>query len=193
MRLAENVLRFWFGSPDITGEIKKRKVWFRSNSKFDNDIRKEFKKYHARATLGQLDHMKHSQKECLALIIILDQFSRNLYRDSAKAFETDTKAQELANYAIRKSYDKYINKFAQLFFYLPLEHSERLEDQIKSLNLISSLTEKQSSITAQSHYETILRFGRFPHRNRVLGRENTLEEEKYLKNPPNWARSNLKT
>ena len=110
MRLAEEVLSFWFGNPNITGEIKNRKIWFQSNVKFDNEIRRMFLKEHKKATVGKLDYMKNNKQGCLALIIILDQFSRNLYRGSPKAFEMDPKAQKIANFAVQRNYDKQINK-----------------------------------------------------------------------------------
>ena len=186
LKLTENVLNFWFGTTDLHAQIKPKKIWFKSSSEFDQDIRKKFLKDYKNAVAERLNIMKKNQKGCLALIIILDQFSRNLFRHSPKAFAADAKARDIAYYAISKQYDRGISNAAKLFFYLPLEHSENLADQKLSLKLLNNINDKKTSRAAIQHYEIIHRFGRFPHRNAILSRENTPEEIRYLKNPPNW-------
>jgi uncharacterized protein (DUF924 family) len=188
MHLTEEVLSFCFGQADISpeSELKPRKIWFKSSSSFDKKVNGSFIDSCKNALDGHLDHMNESQESCLALIILLDQFPRNLFRESPKAFAGDVKALKFANYAISQGFDKNINRVAKLFFYLPLEHSEIISDQEKGLKLINGINDKRVSKAATEHHKVIKRFGRFPHRNAVLGRENTPEEIIYLKNPPAW-------
>ncbi len=186
MDLTEKVLKFWFGASDLNADLKPRSIWFKSTTDFDKKIHENFMHSYEEATAGHLDYLKENQKSCLAFIIMLDQFSRNLFRESPRAFAADSRARETAYHAIKQGFDAGISPTAKLFFYLPLEHSEILDDQEQSLKLINAIDDKRISKAAKEHYETILRFGRFPHRNTVLGRENTPEENIYLKNPPNW-------
>ena len=188
MDLTEKVLDFWFGEIDLTKDLTAREIWFKSTLKFDQEIRELFFYDYKDALAGQLDHMKKTQNSCLAFIIILDQFSRNLFRGSPQAFAADSKAREATYHAINKRFDKEISRVAKLFFYLPLEHSEILADQKKSVKLHNLINEKKFSKAATEHYNTILRFGRFPHRNATLGRKNTPEEDVYLKNPKKWEK-----
>jgi uncharacterized protein (DUF924 family) len=187
MRLAEEILKFWFGTKDLNSNICPRKVWFKPSSEFDKEIHTNFINSYNDAIAERLNHMKESQKGSLALILIFDQFSRNLFRKSPQAFATDIKAREITHHAITKQYDKNISKVAKLFFYLPLEHSENMADQELSLTLLNKISDKQISKSATQHYEIIQRFGRFPYRNAVLGRKNTPEEDVYLRNPPSWS------
>ena len=188
MHLTEEVLSFCFGQSDISpeSELKPRKIWFKSSSSFDKKVNRSFIDSCKNALDGHLDHMNESQESCLALIILLDQFPRNLFRESPEAFAGDVKALKFANYAISQGFDKNINRVAKLFFYLPLEHSEIISDQEQGLKLINGINDKRVSKAATEHHKVIKRFGRFPHRNAVLGRENTPEEIIYLKNPPAW-------
>ena len=182
MDLTDRVLNFWFGSLDIITELEPRKIWFKSTPEFDQEIRWHFRENHKDAVSGHLDNMRTSQKCCLALIIILDQFSRNLFRGSPQAFSADSKARETTYHAINEGFDSGLNRVARLFFYLPLEHSENLKDQEMSLKLLNQINDKRASKAAKEHYNKILRFGRFPHRNVILGRKNTPEEDSYLNN-----------
>ena len=181
--LTDNVLEFWFENSDITKNLQNRRVWFRSTPEFDREIYTKFNKVHSKANKGHLDHMRYSQRSCLALIIILDQFSRNLFRNNIKAFASDSKALLIANHAIELGYDQNINDYAKLFFYLPFEHSEKLSDQKKSVELHRAINNKHIGKAADYHYRTIVRFGRFPHRNGLMNRKSTSEEITYLKNP----------
>ena len=189
MSLTEDILNFWFEGTDLTREMEKRTLWFKSTSEFDQAIHDNFTQAYEDAAAGQLDDMKESQSGCLALIIILDQFSRNLFRNNAKAFAADAKAREFARYALEQGYDQGIDQYARTFFYLPFEHSENLEDQVLSVKLFAPANNEDTSKAAIGHHDAIAQFGRFPHRNAVLGRENTPEEEEYLKNPPGWGKT----
>jgi uncharacterized protein (DUF924 family) len=189
MSLTEDILNFWFEGTDLTREMEKRALWFKSTPEFDQAIHDNFTQAYEDAAAGQLDDMKESQSGCLALIIILDQFSRNLFRNNAKAFAADAKAREFARYALEQGYDQGIDQYARTFFYLPFEHSENLEDQVLSVKLFAPANNEDTSKAAIGHHDAIAQFGRFPHRNAVLGRENTPEEEEYLKNPPGWGKT----
>ena len=186
MQLSEKILEFWFGQSDLTSGLKRRKVWFKSSSSFDQKIHINFSHRHDDALAGRLDNMAENQKSCLALIILLDQFPRNLFRESPLAFRGDAKAQKLSYYAISQRFDENIDNIAKLFFYLPLEHSENIDDQKQSLKLINAINGKRINKAATEHYNVIRRVGRFPHRNAVLGRKSTPEELVYLTNPPAW-------
>ena len=186
MELIDKILKFWFGQSDISAGLKQRKVWFKSSPSFDQEIHTNFKLKHGDALAGRLDHMIESQKSCLALIILLDQFSRNLFRKNPQAFRGDAKAQRLSYYAISRGFDENIDSVAKLFFYLPLEHSENIDDQKQCLKLINAINDKRINQAVTEHYNVIERFGRFPHRNAILGRKNTPEELVYLTNPPAW-------
>jgi uncharacterized protein (DUF924 family) len=185
MDLTKEVLSFWFGQSDLgpKSELKLRKIWFKSSFSFDKKIHESFIDSCENALAGHLSHMNERQKSCLALIILLDQFPRNSFRESPKAFAGDVKALKFAHYAISQGFDKNVNRVAKLFFYLPLEHSEIIHDQEQSLQLINGINDKRVSKAATEHHRIIKRFGRFSHRNAVLGRDNTPEEIIYLKNP----------
>jgi len=189
MSLTEDILNFWFEGLDLTKKIEKRNLWFKSTPEFDQAIHDNFTQAYEDAAAGKLDEMKETREGCLALILLLDQFSRNLFRNDAKAFAADAKARELAHFAREQGYDQGIDRWAQAFFYLPFEHSEILSDQELSLEVFASMDDPDSAKAAVGHHEAIARFGRFPHRNVVLRRENTPEEEEYLKNPPMWGKT----
>ena len=163
MDLTKEVLSFWFGKSDLgpESELKPRKIWFKSSFSFDKKIHESFIDSSENALAGHLSHMNESQKSCLALIILLDQFPRNLFRESPKAFAGDVKALKFANYAISQGFDKNINRVAKLFFYLPLEHSEIISDQEQGLKLINGINDKRVSKAATEHHKVIKHFGRF--------------------------------
>ena len=189
MSLTEDILHFWFEDLDLTREREKRQIWFKSTPEFDQAIYDNFTAAYADAAAGNLDDMKETREGCLALILILDQFSRNLFRNSPKAFAADAKAREFARHALDQGYDQDVDGFVKTFFYLPFEHSEELADQELSVKLFSPIGSEDTSKAAQGHYDAIAQFGRFPHRNQVMGRENTPEEEEYLKTPPSWGKT----
>ncbi|MBZ8182786.1 DUF924 family protein [Oscillatoria salina] len=183
----EEILEFWFGKAGEEGYGKQRQEWFVKKDEFDREVRSRFLDTYDRAAAGELDEWKNNPDSCLALIIVLDQFSRNMFRGQPQAFATDEKALELAKYAVSKGYDKELLPVQRWFIYLPFEHSEKLADQERCLELFSSLEsdpESASSIDyAKRHYQVIKRFGRFPHRNSILGRKSTKEEIEFLQQP----------
>ncbi|KKD39947.1 MAG: DUF924 family protein [Limnoraphis robusta] len=187
MSRVEEILAFWFGSPKQSDYGKPRQAWFQKNSAFDEQIRNHFLADYELAAQGQLDFWKESPDSCLALILLFDQFPRNVFRGQAQAFVTDTKALEMAKYAVSQGFDQAMLPVQRWFIYLPFEHSENLAEQEKSVELMQQLSDdpdSQSSINyAIRHWEIIKQFGRFPHRNEILGRESTPEEEAFLQQP----------
>ena len=158
--------------------------WFKKNVGFDEAIRLKFEPLHHAAGRGDYDGWADSAEGALALLLLLDQFPRNLYRGSAHAFATDPKARSVARAAIADGYDLEVEAALQPFFYLPFEHSENLEDQDESITLCLGLRDRHGDEDtlkwAGLHREIIARFGRFPHRNAALGRETTDEEQSFL-------------
>ena len=189
MSLTEDILTFWFEDLDLTREREKRDIWFKSTPEFDQAIADKFRAAYEDAAAGRLDELKESREGCLALILILDQFSRNLFRNNPQAFAADPKAREFARHAMDQGYDQDVDDFVKGFFYLPFEHSEDLADQELSVKLFSPMGNENTTEAAIGHHDAIAQFGRFPHRNAVLGRENTPEEEEYLKDPPMWGKT----
>jgi len=173
-RRAQEVLDFWF-----RGDAP-RKEWFQKDPAFDQAIVARFSDLHALAASGGLAHWQDSPRDCLALIILLDQFPRNMFRGTARAFATDAMALEAAKHAIRAGYDRSMSDVERTFVYLPFEHSENLADQERALQLFAGNANYE---WARRHWEIIRRFGRFPHRNAVLGRESTAAEIEFLKEP----------
>ena len=131
---------------------------------------------------GAFDHWAETPRGTLALIILLDQFSRNLHRNSPEAFAADGKAREIARTAIERGIDRMLGEVERMFVYLPFEHSEDLADQDQSVRLFTSLGEDMTRY-AEDHRDVIRRFGRFPHRNAALGRTSTPDELAYLAQP----------
>ena len=187
--LSREILTFWFETLDLSVEMEKRQVWFRATPEFDRYLVEHYTGVHERAAAGEFDHLKGTPEDCLTLIMALDQFPRNIYRGNPRAFATDAKAREVARYALEQGYDRGFARWPRTFIYLPFEHSERLADQERALVLYRSLGNEDSMRAAVGHHAAIKRFGRFPHRNAVMGRPNTLEEEEYLKDPPLWGRT----
>ena len=187
--LAAEILTFWFGSTDLAKPLEKRKVWFRSTPQFDQEIKDRFTETHKRASEGGLDYLKGTPGEYLSLIIVLDQFPRNIYRGTPKAFASDPKALETSSLALDLAYDASFGLRQKIFTYLPFEHSENLKDQERAFSLFMKLDDDNAKKSALGHFDAIKKFGRFPHRNKILGRLNTPEEEEYMKNPPMWGKT----
>jgi len=172
----DEILQFWFEDID-------QSCWFKKDPEFDRELTQRFGDTLARAKNDQLDAWCHTPRGRLTLIIVLDQFSRNIYRDSPGAFEADPKALQLTVDGIRDGADEDLSLEQRSFFYLPLRHAEDLAMQelglvkTRELNDAGYGTDKY----ALNHLELIERFGRFPHRNAVLGRRNTPDEDEYLK------------
>ena len=176
--LQKEIITFWF-------EQTKPAQWFQINPAFDELVRQQFESAYDLARRGMLSGWRESPEGCLAFIILLDQFSRNMFRSTAKAFESDAEALDTARYAISKHFDKSIPAVKRSFIYLPFEHSEDMEDQSKSVDLFASLKEDNplGYDYACSHKRVIEKFGRFPARNQALGRVSTAEEVEYLSDP----------
>ncbi len=189
---AENILKFWFSTTDVSSDIKKSAEWFKATEGFDKEISRQFLTVRSDAVDGKLDHLIANPAECLALIIVLDQFSRNLFRNSPHAFEADLRAREVSRVAIERGYCQSYSNWPKIFCYLPFEHSESLGDHefiAPHFEALEGSEFENSKITAREHMETIRKFGRYPHRNRALGRKNSQEEEQYLKNGPLWGKT----
>lgn len=187
MEGAEGILRFWFGDPDDPlGEYgQQRQVWFKKDPAFDEAIRRLFLKDVERAATGELAAWRERPRSCLALVLLLDQFPRNLFRGDARSFASDRAALDTASHALAQGFDQQVLPVERMFFYLPLEHSENLADQDRCVALVESLSANNPEIESyldysQRHRDVIKQFGRFPHRNEVLGRETTAAEAEFL-------------
>jgi uncharacterized protein (DUF924 family) len=185
MLQAEAILEFWFGKPDEADYGKSRKVWFTKNPEFDDEVRSRFLNVHNQAAAGELDDWNATPQGCLALIILLDQFPRNMFRGQPQAFATDPQALAYARHAVTQGFDKELPKLQRWFVYLPFEHSENLADQRQCVELCEQLGDepemREAIDYAYRHLRVIERFGHFPHRNQILGRETTPEEAEFLK------------
>jgi uncharacterized protein (DUF924 family) len=181
------VLEFWFGPPDAPDHGQPRDFWFEKSADFDSDVRARFVGTWVAAAQRQLDHWTDEPQSALALIIVLDQFPRNMFRASAKAFVADREAQAVAEKFVARGWDRDLPPVQRWFAYLPFEHAESLPLQERSVALFEGLRDDPGSTSAidyaRRHYEVIRRFGRFPHRNAILGRDSTPEEIEFLKQP----------
>jgi uncharacterized protein (DUF924 family) len=183
---AEEVLDFWFGREGEPGYGEFREAWFKKDPEFDRQIRDRFETLYEEAATGGLDGWKEEARSCLALVILLDQFPRNIFRGDPRSYATDRKAQVTAGYAVERALDRELPPFQRAFLYMPFMHSEDLEHQRRSVELFRTLEgtdESDSAGYAVRHMEIIERFGRFPHRNEVLGRRTTPEEADFLTQP----------
>jgi len=171
----DEVLSFWFEEIDHSR-------WFRANPQFDKELEQRFGRLLERARNDRLDHWCESASGYLALIVVLDQFSRNIHRGTSSSFDGDSKALQLCVDGIEKKIDEQLSPEQRSFFYLPLRHAEDLAMQklglmkTREINAEGYGTDKY----ALNHLAIIERFGRFPHRNKILGRQNTPQEEDYL-------------
>jgi uncharacterized protein (DUF924 family) len=173
---AQAVLDFWFVE---SGPEK----WFMKDEAFDREIRQRFGSTYRRAYDGDLGEWIETAEGCLALVIVLDQFPRNMFRDDARAFATDPHARHLLRHTLDMGYDKVLDARQRQFLYMPLQHSESPRDQAESVRLNAMLGNDDVLKYAIAHKEIIDRFGRFPHRNAVLGRESTAAELEFLTQP----------
>lgn len=169
---AKDVLDFW----KKAGKEK----WFDKDKNFDSEIISRFLETYELAASGGLDHWADDAQSCLALIIVLDQFPRNMFRNDPRAFAADPKALEIAAIARDRNYAPQTDKELQAFLFMPFMHSENLSDQKESVALQTAHGGPENVKAAKWHLEIIERFGRFPHRNPVLGRTMTDEEQVYL-------------
>ncbi len=182
---ADDLLLFWFGQPAQRGRRDER--WFGKDEAFDSECRARFLSLHERAAAGELSAWRNRAAECLALILLLDQLPRNMFRATRRAFATDRLALEAARHAVAQGFDEDMLPVERLFLYLPFEHSERLADQIAACELtqpLEAFPETEDAYRyALAHRRVIERFGRFPHRNALLGRDSTPEEVEFLQQP----------
>jgi uncharacterized protein (DUF924 family) len=195
MATIETVLTYWFGANPQQAALAKDRadLWWSKNGEVDREIRRRFEGSLELAAEGKLDPWLAEPRGRLALIILTDQFPRNIYRDSPLAFAFDAKALAWSLEGIELGFDRRLQPIERVFFYLPLEHSEQLEHQERSVGMFRELVPlvaaEQKKIFehylnfAILHCDIIARFGRFPHRNRILGRSSTAEEIHFLSHP----------
>jgi uncharacterized protein (DUF924 family) len=176
-----DILDFWFLPRDHADHGKVRDLWWGSTSELDAEIRTRFGGLFERAVAGGLDGWRETADGALALILLCDQFSRNMHRRSPRAFSGDGKAIETARIALARGYPIAYPPSMRTFFYMPFQHSEQLADQELCCALFASLGNPDYDKYAVGHRDIVARFGRFPHRNEVLGRESTAQEIEYLK------------
>lgn len=178
----EDVLGFWFDGD------RARPEWFRKDAAFDAQVRERFGATIAAALAGELDAWSASPRGALARIIVLDQLTRNAFRDTPRAFAGDAQALAAARTLVGRGEDRALRPIERQFAYLPFEHAEDLASQAEALRLFGALAAEAPDLGelvgwAQRHHDVIARFGRFPHRNAVLGRESTAEEIEFLRQP----------
>jgi len=154
--------------------------WFEKDAAFDAEIRERFLSTHEAAAAGQLSGWEQTAEGALALLILLDQFPRNMFRGDARAFATDALARAVTAGAIIRGFDGQVPKELRNFFYLPFEHSEDLADQERGIALNKAAGDTENLKWAELHADIIRRFGRFPHRNAFLGRTTTPDEQTFL-------------
>lgn len=177
MKEIEAVLGFWFSEAVAP-------KWFVKDAGFDAEVERVLGPRLQAAKAGACGHWPATPEGALALVLLFDQASRNLFRDSVDAYALDSRARAVTRQAVAVGLDRRLNQRQRLFLYLPLEHSEDLADQDLSVALIEQLDEEPDWLVyAERHREIVQRFGRFPHRNQVLGRESTAEEALFLTQP----------
>lgn len=188
----ETILTFWFGHPADTTYGQYRKVWFVKDPSFDREICQQFLTDYEQAAAGNLNSWQQTPQGAVALLLLLDQFPRNLFRGTPKSFATDSQAKALAAHLVDTGQDTQLIPAQRFFIYVPFEHSENLTDQNRCVALVQNLVNEVPNIDeglkggldyAIRHRDIIKRFGRFPHRNEILGRPNTPEEAEFLKQP----------
>lgn len=173
-KMAQEILSFWFAAEN-------KPKWFIKKQEFDREITSKFLNYYEEAAKGDLDHWQESLDGSLALIILLDQFPRNMFRGDARSFATDSRAIAITKKIIAQNIDHQASEDYKHFLYMPLMHSEDLADQELSVELFTY--NPRARDYAIRHMEIIKKFGRFPHRNIILGRESTVEEIQFLSTP----------
>ena len=174
-QLRAALLDLWF-APEVQPQ------WFQPTIELDERLRSEFATAVERAGRGELDGLLASPEGSLALCLLLDQLPRNIWRGTPRAFAFDARARAVADQALAAGHDLAVRPDGRVFFYLPFEHSEDLADQERSVALFQPLGGVYLDYAIR-HREVIVRFGRFPHRNRILSRPSTAEEEAFLKEP----------
>ena len=182
---ARVLLDFWFGPSGDPNREQHRPIWFKSTDEFDAALRREFLADYESAAAGKLQSWEVSPEGALALLVLLDQVPRNIFRGNPRAYATDAAARAAADRALERSFDRLVPPVWRKFFYMPFHHSEDLADQRRSLALAAALPPDPERAGGLRRYgrpyvEVIERFGRFPHRNEILGRPSTAEEMAFL-------------
>lgn len=188
MSAPREVLDFWFGAPGAPEHGRARAEWFRKDAAFDAQVRARFGAALEQALAGGLADWCGEPEGTLALILVLDQFTRNAFRDTPRAFAGDARALALARGLVASGADRSLARFPRAFAYLPFEHAESLEAQQQSVVLYEALAAEYPDAAeeldyALRHRDIVARFGRFPHRNAILGRPSTAEEVTFLQQP----------
>lgn len=198
METQKSIQEFWFGddadyADDAVTAARQAKLWWSKDESLDALIRQRFATYSESALAGNLDDWALTSEGCVSLILLCDQFPRNMYRDTPAAFASDAKALALSKAGLAGGLDKKLRAIQRVFFYLPFEHSESLADQDYAVALFEQLAGEASAAHkfifdnflnfARRHREVIRRFQRFPHRNKILGRASTAEELEFLSQP----------
>jgi uncharacterized protein (DUF924 family) len=179
------LLDFWFGPPGDPGRDQHRDIWFRSTEGFDAALRHEFLADYEAAAAGAYLSWEAEHHSALALVLLLDQVPRNIFRETPRAYSTDAMARAVADRALESGFDQMVPPAWRLFFYMPFHHSENLADQQRARALSAALPrnpDRRGSLRryGRPYIEVIERFGRFPHRNAILGRQSTEEELAFL-------------
>jgi len=181
---AQALIDFWFGPPGDPARQQHRQLWFRSPPEHDEQLRQLFLADYQRAATGALETWEAAPESALALVLLLDQIPRNIFRDTPRAYMTDAAACAAANRALARGFDATLPSAWRKFFYMPFHHSENLADQRRSLELFESLPDRTgregTRRYAMRYVDVIARFGRFPHRNAILGRESTPAEIAFM-------------
>jgi uncharacterized protein (DUF924 family) len=182
---ATALLDFWFGPPGDPDRERHREIWFKATDEFDAALRCEFLADYEAAAAGALRSWEASAEGALALVVLLDQVPRNIFRGTPRAYATDPAARSAADQALERGFDQLVPPAWRLFFYMPFHHSEDLADQRRSVALFGTLPRNPDSRGSLRRYghpyvEIIERFGRFPHRNEILGRQSTPAEIAFL-------------
>jgi uncharacterized protein (DUF924 family) len=170
---ARELLEFWFSA-------KAKKRWFKSTVKFDNELRDKYATLYEAACRGELEHWRDDVESALALVILFDQIPLNIYRGLPRSFASDAQARAVAADVIGRGWDKTLADEQKAFLYLPFMHSEELADQDRSVELYRAAGLEHNLRYAMHHREIVRRFGRFPHRNAVLGRTSSDAEQAWL-------------
>ena len=176
--LINEILTFWFSD-----EVKPK--WFKSTQAFDDQLRNSYQQVWGLARAGTYDHWELEPEGALALVIILDQFPLNMFRNDARQYSTEAHARKVADRAIDQGFDETLTPEQKAFLYLPFMHSESMADQDRAVELYDRAGLEDNLRYAHHHRDVVRRFGRFPHRNKVLGRASTPEEMEYLEKA-NW-------
>lgn len=171
--MLQEILDLWFSD-----EV--RKLWFNSTPEFDALLRERFEGLWTRASHGELDSWLQSAAGCLALVIVLDQLPLNMFRGQAQSFASEAQSREIARVAIDKGFDQELDPGSRAFLYMPFMHSELLADQQLALKLFAQPGLENNLRFARHHHDIVEKFGRFPHRNKALGRESSESEIEYL-------------